>query len=238
MSWPRLSASDESVFEETPWASAFAGISLETGEEHPCMPWYQDDVGEELLSPIPCPMSRQIPMLDQQHRSPFHLLVPAGPSPPSHDAPSYAPPRAPQRLYHRHHQHHHEVAGSSSSAAASTSVNADAALLGPHLQPLAITRASTRTAHLELLVTTRRAMEVFNDAVETVRSSAQGVLDVAGKLWAAATSRTAQRTVITTVAFAIVSGMLFAVACLGYAAFYHYYLPDQITTLPVHLQYG
>lgn len=87
-------------------------------------------------------------------------------------------------------------------------------------------------------MTARRTMELLNDAAETARSTTQGVLDFAGKLWAAATSRTAQRTVLTTVAFAIVSGVLFAVACLGYAAFYHNYLPDQVTTVPVHLQYG
>lgn len=34
------------------------------------------------------------------------------------------------------------------------------------------------------------------------------------------------------------SAVLYAFAVLGYLGFYHDYLPDQIRTIPVHLQYG
>lgn len=77
-------------------------------------------------------------------------------------------------------------------------------------------------------------MELANDAADVVRSA----VATAGKVGRAATGRTAQRTALATAAFTMVSGFLFAVACVGYVAFYNKYLPDQVTTLPVHLQYG
>ena len=54
----------------------------------------------------------------------------------------------------------------------------------------------------------------------------------------AATSKAAQRTLLNTVLLATASAVLYGAAALGYVLFYHNYLPDQVTTVPVHLQYG
>ncbi|KAK3945586.1 putative adipose-regulatory protein-domain-containing protein [Diplogelasinospora grovesii] len=54
----------------------------------------------------------------------------------------------------------------------------------------------------------------------------------------ALTSKTAQRTLLNTVLITVASVVLYGFAVLGYLLFYHNYLPDQVTTVPVHLQYG
>ncbi len=52
------------------------------------------------------------------------------------------------------------------------------------------------------------------------------------------TSKAAQRTLLNTVLLVIASTILYGFAAVGYILFYHNYLPDQVTTVPVHLQYG
>lgn len=54
----------------------------------------------------------------------------------------------------------------------------------------------------------------------------------------AATSKTAQRTLLNTILVAASSTILFCMAAIAYLVFYHNYLPDQVTTIPIHLQYG
>lgn len=101
-------------------------------------------------------------------------------------------------------------------------------------------RAATAqtTAWVELLVSKRRTMDYVNEGAELARSTYQAAWDTAGGIWRAATSKTARRTLLTTVLVGLGSAFLFGLACLGYLAFYHEYLPDQVTTVPVHLQYG
>lgn len=81
-------------------------------------------------------------------------------------------------------------------------------------------------------------MDYINNGVEYVRGTYTAAVDTASTVYRAATSKTAQRTVLTTLMFAFLSSVLFGLACVGYLAFYHEYLPDQVTTVPVHLQYG
>lgn len=95
-----------------------------------------------------------------------------------------------------------------------------------------------RRRRLECLRAARRTMDYINDSVEYVRGTYTAAVDTASTVYRAATSKTAQRTVLTTLLFAFLSSVLFGLACVGYLAFYHEYLPDQVTTVPVHLQYG
>jgi hypothetical protein len=62
--------------------------------------------------------------------------------------------------------------------------------------------------------------------------------DVARDTYRAATSRQAQSTLLGTVLLVSTSVLLFGLAAVSYLLFYHNYLPDQVTTVPVHLQYG
>lgn len=43
---------------------------------------------------------------------------------------------------------------------------------------------------------------------------------------------------ITTTLLIIGAVLLYVPAVLGYFVFYYKYIPDQVTTVPVHLQYG
>jgi MFS superfamily sulfate permease-like transporter len=81
-------------------------------------------------------------------------------------------------------------------------------------------------------------MDYINDGIEYTRDTYNAALDVTSTVYNAATSKTAQRTLLTTLLFTFLSGVLFFFACVGYLAFYHEYLPDQVMTVPVHLQYG
>ena len=54
----------------------------------------------------------------------------------------------------------------------------------------------------------------------------------------AVTSKTAQRTLVNTILLVVASTILYGSAAFGYLLFYHNYLPDQVTSVPVHLQYG
>ncbi|KAK7708761.1 hypothetical protein SLS63_013418 [Diaporthe eres] len=99
----------------------------------------------------------------------------------------------------------------------------------------------SRRSHLarhQCLLAARRTMDYINDSVEYARGTYNAVVDITNTVYNAVTSKTAQRTVLTTLLFAFLSSVLFGFACVGYLAFYHEYLPDQVMTVPVHLQYG
>jgi seipin len=81
-------------------------------------------------------------------------------------------------------------------------------------------------------------MDYINDGIEYARGTYNSALDLVTTVYNAATSKTAQRTLLTTILFTFLSSVLFLFACVAYLAFYHEYLPDQVLTLPVHLQYG
>lgn len=232
MEWPSQPVSEE--VDERPWASLgspseAAGMSLNLSDH----PWHADDVESEPLSshaiparqrlhhPRPRPIGRSNNTTTTTIRAnlptPVRLLWPAGP------LPLASPPPITLDNTSWHSQATQQERQSS----------------GPdYSQAFLPTRASTRTAHLELLVSTRRTMDYVNDAAEHARASYNVAAQTAGSVWRALTSKTAQRTLVTTVLFSLVSAALFAVACVGYLAFYHNYLPDQVVSLPVHLQYG
>ncbi|KAL8358360.1 hypothetical protein RB601_009659 [Gaeumannomyces tritici] len=54
----------------------------------------------------------------------------------------------------------------------------------------------------------------------------------------AVTSKTAQRTVLKTVVLVTTSLVLLGLSAFAYLLFYQNYLPDQVSTIPLHLQYG
>lgn len=93
-------------------------------------------------------------------------------------------------------------------------------------------------AWVDFLYSAWQMMNYINDSAELTRSTYNAAWDTAGAVWQALTSKTARRTLLTTVLVSLASAFLFGLSCLGYLAFYHEYLPDQITTIPVHLQYG
>jgi hypothetical protein len=51
-------------------------------------------------------------------------------------------------------------------------------------------------------------------------------------------SKKVQKAVIGTTLGFIAAILLYIPAVVGYLYFYYNYLPDQVTTVPVHLQYG
>ncbi|KAJ4393043.1 hypothetical protein N0V93_002249 [Gnomoniopsis smithogilvyi] len=229
MDWPCRPVSEE--VDEKPWATLgssaeVAGVSLELSDH----PWHADDVGPGPSSPNLIParhphhphLHLRLDARDNNiapttvranNPTPVRLLWPAGPSPLA--SPSLSTP-----------WHFHTAAPQLRSSWPND------------LQAFLPTCASTRTAVLELLIATRRTMEYLNDAGEYARTSYNIAVQTAGSVGRALTSKTAQRTLVTTVLFSLVSVVLFAVACVGYLAFYHNYLPDQVVSLPVHLQYG
>ncbi|CAK7220021.1 hypothetical protein SBRCBS47491_004048 [Sporothrix bragantina] len=64
------------------------------------------------------------------------------------------------------------------------------------------------------------------------------IVSVARDGYRAATSKTAQRTYIYATLLAITSSVLYGVSIIGYLAFYREYVPHQVRSAPVHLQYG
>ncbi|ERS99303.1 hypothetical protein HMPREF1624_04502 [Sporothrix schenckii ATCC 58251] len=64
--------------------------------------------------------------------------------------------------------------------------------------------------------------------------------DLPGKsdAYRAVTSKTAQRTYLYAVLLTITSSILYGIAILGYLGFYREYVPHQVRTAPVHLQYA
>lgn len=229
MEWNSQAALGE--VDEKPWASPgspreAAGMSLGSSDD----PWLADDVGPHFFSPTPIPARQHSPhthphaigndneskesiIADSEQANtstPIAILWPAGPSPRIRPLSAFTSWRS------------------------QTSLRSVSSNVPTFLSP----RASIRTAQLELLIATRRFMDYLNDAGEYARTSYNSAAQTAGSVGRALTSKTAQRTLLTTVLFALGSVVLFAVACVGYLAFYHNYLPDQVISLPVHLQYG
>ncbi|CAK7216221.1 hypothetical protein SCUCBS95973_002736 [Sporothrix curviconia] len=64
------------------------------------------------------------------------------------------------------------------------------------------------------------------------------IVSVVRNGYRAATSKAAQRTYIYATLLAITSSVLYGVAIVGYLAFYREYVPHQVRSAPVHLQYG
>jgi seipin len=62
--------------------------------------------------------------------------------------------------------------------------------------------------------------------------------DVLQTSYRAATSRKAQRTLLGTALLVSTSAVLFGFAAFAYLLFYRNHLPDQVTRVPIHLQYG
>lgn len=81
-------------------------------------------------------------------------------------------------------------------------------------------------------------MDLVNDGIETLRQGYHSMLQIAGSVRDALTSKTTQRATLMAVLLGTASTILFGLAAVAYLAFYHEYLPDQVTTVPVHLQYG
>ncbi|KAK0628926.1 putative adipose-regulatory protein-domain-containing protein [Bombardia bombarda] len=71
-----------------------------------------------------------------------------------------------------------------------------------------------------------------------VTETAETAWGYAIDMYYALTSKAAQKTVLNTALFVTTSTVLYALAAVGYLFFYHEYLPNQVTTVPVHLQYG
>lgn len=226
MEWPCHPVLEE--VDEKPWTTLgspaeAAGMSLELRDH----PWHADDVGPEPSPPKLIPArQRHHPHLhihpdardsinnnNNTTPTPARLLWPAGPSPLTSPPPSTS-----------------WLSQAAAHELRSSWPDDSEAFLPTH--------ASIRTALVELLVATRRTMEYLNDASEYARTSYNSAAQTAGSVGRALTSKTAQRTLVTTVLFSLVSVILFAVACVGYLAFYHNYLPNQVVSLPVHLQYG
>ncbi|KAK3381594.1 putative adipose-regulatory protein-domain-containing protein [Podospora didyma] len=74
-------------------------------------------------------------------------------------------------------------------------------------------------------------MEELRDGVRELKSSLSDIYN-------ALTSKTAQKSLLYTILFTSASAVLYGFAAVSYLVFYHNYLPDQITTVPVYLQYG
>jgi hypothetical protein len=77
--------------------------------------------------------------------------------------------------------------------------------------------------------------EVVVNAKDGVQYSVQRIGELASTVLAA---RLTQKMVLGTAILAITSAMLYIPAALGYLALYYRYLPEMMTTVPVHLQYG
>ncbi|KAL2258564.1 hypothetical protein VTK26DRAFT_8086 [Humicola hyalothermophila] len=73
------------------------------------------------------------------------------------------------------------------------------------------------------------------DEAQDRPSGAFGVFHAIGSLLR---SPTTQKALVRTTLVIITAAVLYIPAVLGYLVFYYKYLPDQVTTVPVHLQYG
>lgn len=85
-------------------------------------------------------------------------------------------------------------------------------------------------------------MEYIKQGVESVtdwlKSFLQRLLQPVVDFFSPLFTKSTARTLIITLLVTFISSVLFLFACVGYLAFYHEYLPDQVMTVPVHLQYG
>ncbi|ROW03035.1 hypothetical protein VMCG_05695 [Cytospora schulzeri] len=244
MAWTHATVDDEVGLEETPWANLgkaprAAGVSLDAAAaaadaEHDS-PWLQrNDVGSGPSSPISNPISTAQahakahapppPTLRPQPihntNSPSYLLYPAGP-------PAAFPTQSPLFGTRRGPPPSPSTSPSPLAGTSNSSFESEVPL-----------SRRSRVAYYDLLLTARRTMDYINDGVGFAKGSYNAAADAAGTVYGAVTSKTAQRTLLKTVLFGILSAGLFGLACVAYLAFYHQYLPDQVFTVPVHLQYG
>lgn len=188
--------------------------------------------------------SSQIPQFSSSLREPRpdFILYPAGPARPAYQNPRRSCPAH----YHTQAQaqaHAHAYAQSQApnprpSFLSSPTPSPSSSLAGAFDQPEAPLSCRPRLARPQCLPAARMTMDYINDGVEYARGTYKSAVDITSTVYNAATSKTAQRTVLTTLLFAFLSAVLFGLACVGYLAFYHEYLPDQVFTVPVHLQYG
>ncbi|KUI53420.1 Seipin [Cytospora mali] len=116
--------------------------------------------------------------------------------------------------------------------------SSSAGTFDPSFEPEVLLSRRSTVASYNYLLTARRTMDYINDGVDSVKGLYNAALGAAGTVYDAVTSKTAQRTLLKTVLFGILSTGLLGMACVAYLAFYHEYLPDQVFTVPVHLQYG
>lgn len=253
---------------EAPWATVEEDVKSTTGvsllavcsgteQEHP---WQQNDVETSSpSSPASSPLPQHTTCTTNTTNSTFAVLYPTRPTPSAH---SFSVPR------HERSRRRSSVpcTGGSSSILppltldregeeeiAATGETDERKREGKREEAVAATlfcfldeeqgrRAATAqpttTAWVELLVAKRQTMDYLNEGVEFAQSTYQAAWGMVGAVWRALTSKTARRTLLTTALVSLGSAFLFGLACLGYLAFHHEYLPDQITTVPVHLQYG
>lgn len=263
-SWPSLGTYKYGVL---PGASTMTGGSSASSggsdtAEHPCL---QNDV-ESLRSPTPAAPSTSFPYrtsrnLNSSHKpagevvSAYDLLYPGLPCPVSSPRPANAHLRGscrrrdssirPSLFSDRNsHDHDHDQNIPSPSTGLLYSdpppncADTAAASLASSQRPATSIKITSSIAWGEFLVLARRAMDYLNEGAELARSMYNAMWHTAGAVWRTLTSKAARRTVLTTILVNVASAFLFGLACFGYLAFYHEYLPDQVTTLPVHLQYG
>lgn len=221
MSWPPRATVEDAV-DETPWALLGEAPHSESHD-----PWQDDHNDVEPNSPTPfTPRPR-----------PNFILYPAGPATPANPIPRRNFPPLYQTQAQAQAQAHafHALNTGTSFLLSSPSSSSPAETIN---QPEVPPSHRSRLARHRCLLAARRTMDYFNDGVEYVRGTYNSTVDTASAVYNAATSKTAQRTLLTTVLFAFLSSILFGFASVGYLAFYHEYLPDQVMTMPVHLQYG
>lgn len=213
--WPPCPTAEDAV-DETPWA--LLG-EAPRGESHD--PWQDDHNDVEPNSPTFLPSRPR----------PNFILYPAGPPTPANQTLG----RSFQAQAHaRAHAHALNTRPSFLSSPPPSSSSAAETFNQPDVP---LSRRSRLARHQRVLAA-RRTMDYCNDGVEYVRGTYNAVVHTVSTVYNAATSKTAQRTLLTTVLFAFLSAILFGFACVAYLAFYHEYLPDQVMTVPVHLQYG
>ena len=146
-------------------------------------------------------------------------------------------------LYHTQvqaaaHAHAYAQAQSSYEKLSLSSPSSASPPSGASNQPAVPLSRRSGLARQQCQLAVRRTMNYINDSIEYARGTYKAASDVTSSVYNAATSKTAQRTLLTTLLFTFLSAVLFVFACVGYLAFYHEYLPDQVMTVPVHLQYG
>ncbi len=75
-------------------------------------------------------------------------------------------------------------------------------------------------------------------ALPQALADVQSLLSLLGDAYRALTSKAARRTYVYAVLLAATSSLLYGIAIVGYLGFYREYVPHQVRTVPVHLQYG
>lgn len=227
---------------EAAWATVEQELAGEAGVRHP---WRQNDVEPPSFPPH---ATDELDASDTVSTNTSTHAPTVGPPPflsPTAQL-SCAKPFSALRNNHRPRRrryHLPSVATSSPVSPSSPACNGEAAAgaVAGKQNAAAEAVSPTRTvdtAWVDFLDTAWRTMNYINDGAEFTRSVYNAAWDAAGAVWRALTSKTARRTLFTTALVSLASAFLFGLACLGYLAFYHEYLPDQVTTLPVHLQYG